>query len=369
MSGRSYLIGIDGRELEGKPTGVGSYLRNILLNMEVPSNLRIQVFFKNEIPELEHRTAESILLKSQKRNFFWQNGTLANALKERNTDLFFTPTATAISSFRGIQVTAIHDLSYFNYPQWFRPRERFMRKVGARRAARKAQRIYVISNYVRKEILQRFPVHSDNILLTPVGMREQKLDVENRKILRKSYGYDECNLVLYVGSIFQRRHLPVVMEALKDLNKNVKLAVIGENRTFPKVDLPAIAEEYGVASRVVFLEYASPKVVEDYYRMADVFVYLSTYEGFGIPPLEAMSYGVPAVVSRTPAMDEVYEGCAQFTEIQSNAVGAAIQQVLSDSKLRERLVRAGLDKVKHSKWSDTAALIVKDWEHLLAARS
>jgi len=198
-------------------------------------------------------------------------------------------------------------------------------------------------------------------------MKQQKLDFENREMLRKSSGYEKAKLILYVGSIFQRRHLPVVIEALKALDENVKLAVIGENRTFPKLDLPAIAAQHGVASRVIFLEYASSKIVQDYYKMADVFVYLSTYEGFGIPPLEAMSYGVPVVISRTPAMDEVYEGSAEFADIRADSVAASLRRVLSDSKLREQLIHAGLDKVKHSNWGDTAAMIVRDWEHLLAA--
>ena len=363
------IIGIDGRELEGKPTGVGSYLRNILRNMEPPAHFKLQIFFKNEIPDLDGIAAEPVLLKSSGRNFFWQNGMLSRELKKRSVNLFFTPIATAIPSFDGKQVSAIHDLSYFNYPEWFPLRERIMRRIGAKRAARRADRIYVISNHVRDEIIHRFGVAPDKILLTPVGIEERKLDSDQRRMLRQSYDYDPFKLVLYVGSIFQRRHIPVVIEAMKDLDANVKLVIIGENRTFPKLNLDAIAEHRGVASRVIFLEYASSKIVQDYYRMADAFIYLSTYEGFGIPPLEAMSYGVPAVLSRTPAMNEVYEGCAEFSEIRPDAVAKSLRLVLQDSSLREQLIRSGLQKAKQSNWRDTAALIVQDWEHLLAARS
>jgi len=363
------IIGIDGRELEGKPTGVGSYLRNILQNMEVTANFRLLIFFKNEIPALHRIPGEAILLKSNKRNFFWQNGILADELQKQKADLFFTPIATAIPSFKGIQTAAIHDLSYFNYPEWFRFRERMMRRIGAKRAAQRANRIYVISNHVRDEILKRFSIPGDRILLTPVGIEERKIDIQQRTMLRQSYGYDQTKLLLYVGSIFQRRHLPVVIQAMKTLDENVKLAVIGENRTFPRLDLEKIAEENGVRPRITFLEYANPKVLQDYYAMADAFIYLSTYEGFGIPPLEAMSYGVPAVISQTPAMDEVYQGCAEFVEIQPDSVAAGLRRVLTDQKLRERLIQEGLQKVKRSNWRDTAALIIQDWEHLLAARS
>jgi len=217
--------------------------------------------------------------------------------------------------------------------------------------------------------MERFGTASEKILLTPVGMEQRKSDPESRSILRKSYGFESGKIILYVGSIFQRRHLPVVIEAMKKLGEDVKLVVIGENRTFPRLDLHGIAEKHSVASRVIFLEYASSKVLQDYYSMADVFVYLSTYEGFGIPPLEAMSYGIPTVLSCTPAMDEVYEGCAEFAAIHPDAVAESLTRVLSDIALREHLIQAGLEKVERSRWRDTASLILRDWEHLLAAGS
>jgi glycosyltransferase involved in cell wall biosynthesis len=363
------LIGIDGRELEGKPTGVGNYLLNILREMEVPNHFRIQVFFKQEIPQLAGLNIEPILLQSPQRNLFWQNGVLAKELKRRKVKLFFTPTPNFIHFFDGIQAVTILDLSYFNYPEWFRLRERMVRRFSTRKAARKADRIYTISNYVRKEILSRFGADERKVLLTPIGMQEKKIDLKNREILRKSYGLENNKVVLYVGSIFQRRHLPVVIEAMKSFNENVRLIAIGENRTFPRQDFSEIARKHSVDSRVTLLEYAASKVVQDYYQMADAFVYLSTYEGFGIPPLEAMSYGLPVVISKTPAMNEIYEGSVEFAEINPQSVFESLNRVLYDDALRERLIQAGLELVRRSRWGDTARLILQDWEQLLASRS
>jgi glycosyltransferase involved in cell wall biosynthesis len=367
--GQTILIGIDGRELEGKPTGVGNYLLNILREMEIPSHFRLQIFFKDEIPPLPECTVEPVLLRSQQRNLFWQNGILARELKKRNIKLLFTPSANSILFFDAIQTVAIHDLSYFNYPEWFRLQERMVRKFCARQAAHKAERIYTISNYVRKEIVSRFGIDEQKVLLTPIGMQERKIDPKNREILRKSYNLENSKIVLYVGSIFQRRHIPVLIEAIKSLKEEVQLIVIGENRTFPRQDLHETAKINSVDSRITFLEYAASKVVQDYYQMADAFVYLSTYEGFGIPPLEAMSYGLPVVISKTPAMDEVYADSAEFAAINPQAVSESLNRVLYDHTLREKLILAGLEQVRRSRWSDTARLILQDWEQLLASRS
>ena len=365
------LIGIDGRELEGKPTGVGNYLSNILQELELPPDFKIQIFFKNEIPPDSIATrVEPVLLPSRKSNLAWLHTVLASEIRRRNIQLFFSPTANCVSFFSGIQIAAVHDLSYYNHPEWFSPRERWVRKISTRYAVRKAQRIYVLSGHVRQEIMQRFGVSSDKLLTIPIGVHQKKVDPEARRILRDSYGYGSARIVLYVGSIFQRRHLPVLIHALAKLDPDVKLVVIGENRTFPRQDLKEIARKYSVESRVILLEYASAKIVEDYYRMADVFIYLSTYEGYGIPPLEAMSYGIPVVLSRTPAMDEIYQYSALFVpSIAAGAVADSLRACITDNSLREQLIESGLAQVERSRWSDSAKWVSQDWEQLLAARS
>jgi len=365
------LIGIDGRELEGKPTGVGNYLSNILQEIELPPDFKIQLFFKNEIPsDLLPPRVEPVLLPSKKNNLAWLHTILSSEIRRRNIQLFFSPTANCVPFFSGIQTAAVHDLSYYNHPEWFTPRERWVRKISTRYAVHKARRIYVLSGHVREEIMQRFGISSNKLLMIPIGVRKKRIDPETRRILRESYGFGSTRMVLYVGSIFQRRHLPVLIQALAKLDSDVKLVVIGENRTFPHLDLQEIARKCSVESRVILLEYASAKIVEDYYRMADVFVYLSTYEGFGIPPLEAMSYGIPVILSRTPAMDEIYQYSALFIpSITAGAVADCLRACLTDDQLREQLIESGLAQVDRSRWSDSAKWISQDWEQLVAARS
>jgi glycosyltransferase involved in cell wall biosynthesis len=364
------LIAIDGRELEGKPTGVGNYLLNILESLELKSGWKAQIFFKNEIPPQSLPHYEPVLLKSNKKNLPWLHTVLAPELKRRNVNLFFSPTPNCVPLFHGIQVSVVYDLSYFNHPEWFSPRERWVRRISTRYAIHKASRIYAISDHVRSEIVQRFGTAEQKLMVTPIAVQRKKNDPDLRRILRSSYGYDSEKIVLYVGSIFQRRHLPVLIQALARLEPDVKLIVIGENRTFPYIDLKKIAAQFSVDSRVTWLEYAAEKTVEDHYRIADVFVYLSTYEGFGIPPLEAMSYGVPTVLSRTPAMDQIYQYSALFVpELTASSVADSIRACLNDVPLREQLIESGLAQVERSRWSDTAKMISDDWEQLLAARS
>jgi glycosyltransferase involved in cell wall biosynthesis len=82
-----------------------------------------------------------------------------------------------------------------------------------------------------------------------------------------------------------------------------------------------------------------------------------------------MSYGLPVVISKTPAMNEIYEGSVEFAEINPQSVFESLNRVLYDDALRERLIQAGLELVRRSRWGDTARLILQDWEQLLASRS
>src|SRR5262249_40577182 len=235
---------------------------------------------------------------------------------------------------------------------------------------RQADRIYVVSSFIREELIARFHIAPAKVLVTPNGVAPKTFDASIRPILRKSYGLETEKLILYVGSIFNRRHIPVLIEAVSKLDSNSVLVIIGENRTFPPIDLSKTAKKFGVENRVKLLDYVSDKVVQDYYQMADVFVYLSDYEGFGIPPLEAMSYGLPTVLSTNPAMDQVFRDAACFVErIDPVQVSEAISRCITEPELRNSLAHAGKALVDRYNWDATAAAISQDWERLLAACS
>lgn len=364
------IIGVDGRELERKPTGVGNYLRNILERIKIPNGAILQIYFKTEIPaDLKGKAAEPILLESQDSNLIWQQTKLPAALNKKKVDLFFSPANSGPWFFKGINVITIPDLSYFRYPEWFSFKERVSRQLNTYISLRQADRIYVISSYVAKEIEKKFKVPASRIVLTSCGVSEKTLNLKDRPSLRKSYGHENDKIVLYVGSIFNRRHVPELIQAIREQDENTKLIVIGENRTFPPQDLNALIRELNLESRVKLLDYVSEELLQDYYQMADLFIYLSDYEGFGIPPLEAMSYGIPVVLSFNPAMNEIFTNAAYFVkEVSPEEVSRALRICLEETPERERLALRGKELANRYTWEETARVISSDWEQLLAAR-
>ena len=365
------VIGIDARELEGKPTGVGAYLRGILEELHLPERFKLQLYFKNGIPEnLPAVNAECIVLKTVSTNVAWQQWTLSRELSRRRVDLLFSPANTLPWRFSGIQTLTVHDLSYFRFPFWFTAKERLSKQMNTSISIRSSDRIYTDCEYVKAEIMQQFEVAADKIRVAPIGVPVRNVDPVKRNELRDVRMMSNHKVILYAGSIFNRRHLPVLIKAMSHLDPSYILIIVGENRTFPRIDLQDEVQKANVQDRVQLLEYVSDSLLQDYYRMADVFVYLSEYEGFGIPPLEAMSYGVPVILSDTPAMNTIYRDSALFVGLlEPEKVAEAIRTVMENENERLKLIDAGRTKAASLTWRETAQIIASDWEHLLDSGS
>jgi glycosyltransferase involved in cell wall biosynthesis len=365
------IIGIDARELEGKPTGVGVYLKGILRELQLPPFTRLQLYFKNSIPEsVSNINAEMIVLKSSNSNTAWQQWTLCREISKRKVKLFFSPANSLPWRFSGIQTLTVHDLSYFRYPFWFTAKERLSKQINTSQSIRSSDRIYTVSEFVKSEIAERFNVKQERIRVTPNAVSQCEADFTTRNTLRETRRLSDSKIILYTGSIFNRRHLPVLIASLTQLEPSYVLIIIGENRTFPQIDLDQEAEKIGVRNRVQILNYLPDHLLREYFIMADVFVYLSEYEGFGIPPLEAMCNRLPVIISDTPAMNTIYRDAAHFvSSFTPTAVAEAIKKVMEDEKEKSRMIAVGLELTARYSWRETARIISSDWEQLLDSSS
>ena len=161
-----------------------------------------------------------------------------------------------------------------------------------------------------------------------------------------------------MGAILNRRCLPTLLRATTRLRRRgvaASLDVVGENRTHPRLDLERLAEGLGLAEFVNFVGYASEADLADRYAAADVAVFLSEYEGFGLPALEAAARGVPLVVADRPALSEVFGAAALRVDPQdAEAVAGAIARLLRESDLRTDLVARGRQLAARLSWAETA---------------
>ena len=350
-------IGIDARELGGRPTGVGRYLAPLLGAWAAePSMRRHDLVCYVPAAPAPSTAATLAALGATVRvvpggaGTAWEQYRLPAAARVDRLDLFFAPAYTAPLVLSCPIVVTIHDLSYVAHPEWFQPRERWRRTLLTRLTARRATRILTDSEFSRDEVVRLLGVAPGRVTVIPLGLG---LPVTAGAPLPRD------PLLLYVGSIFNRRRLPDLIAAFAIVARNhpgATLELVGENRTWPRQDLEAVIAAIGCGTRIRLRSWIADEELAALYARASAFAFLSEYEGFGLTPLEALARGIPAVVLDTPVAREVCADAALFVQ-PGDIPGTAetIERAMFDPDVRARILTAARTQVARYSWPATAA--------------
>ena len=343
-------IGIDARELLGEPTGVGRYLGELLrrwTRRPDAAGRELVLYTPDPLPFVDNVPGGANLrevVAGSGRGTWWEQTHLRRAVRSNPPDVFFAGAYTAPLALGVPLALTIHDVSFAAHPEWFRPREGARRRLITRQAARAAEVVFTDSQFSRREILERLSIAEDRVRVIPPGVT-----------LRTAGRKPADPLVLFVGSIFNRRRLPSVIRAFALATASLpkaRLVIAGADRSYPAQDLAGLAAEAGVGQRVDIRPYVSESDLDQLYGAASVFVFLSEYEGFGLTPLEALSAGVPIVVLDTPVAREVYGDAAWYVPADDDVrgAGAAIRTLLEDPSARARLIEPASEVLARYSW-------------------
>lgn len=384
-------IGVDARELLGSMTGVGRYLGELMRRWTARADAQRRQFIlyaPEPLPlALPSGTTEQRVI-GRGTGTWWEQTALRRAANADKLDVFFAPAYTAPYRVRVPLAVTIHDISFIAHPEWFRPRERWRRRWLTGHAAAAASVIFTDSQFSRAEIERylRADPHRIRVIppgVSPVGPFEPRTRNQNREPGTENPGTPLPGsripgpesrasgrepLVLYVGSLFNRRRLPDLIAAFAratiDL-PDARLVIVGADRTWPSQDLRAVSGAHGVQSRVELRSYVSDSDLAELYARASVFGFLSEYEGFGLTPLEALAAGVPPVVLDTSVAREVYGRAAAYVRSGDVAgAAAALKRLLtSPSSVGELLAHAPSVLARYS-WDRTAADTLEELERI-----
>jgi glycosyltransferase involved in cell wall biosynthesis len=349
-------IGVDARELLGARTGVGRYLGELMTRWTVrPDAARRRFILYSPKPLVLAWPHTDIRLAPGGRGTWWEQTTLSAAIRRDDPDVFFAPAYTAPLSLGTPLALTIHDISFSRHPRWFRFRERKRRQILTRVGARRAGVVLTVSEFSRAEIQELYGVPPERIEVIPNGLVPRVGGAARRE-----------PLVLYTGSIFNRRRVPDLIAAFAIVAREVpqaRLVIAGENRTWPFEDLSALAARHGVAGRVVVRDYVADEELASLYARASAFAFLSEYEGFGLTPLEALAAGIPPVVLDRPVLREVLGDAARFVATpDAHAVAAGLSAVLFDPVERQRLLSAAGPVLGRYDWRRTAEVTLQALE-------
>jgi glycosyltransferase involved in cell wall biosynthesis len=356
------IIGVDARELGGQPTGTGRYLKNLLRVFADDPRDRLFAYrtpTSAEPPLAAPQLSWRAIGSPRTRGLVWQERVLPPAVRADGVEVFLSPAYQCPLMLRIPRAVAIHDLSFFSYPQDFTFVDGLRRRLLAAASIRAAAVVLVCSRFTRREIQARFPWAASRVVHVPLGADDDLAPAVPREDARRRLGL-AGPLLLWVGSVFNRRCLPELLAAaarLRDRWPGLTLSIVGDNRTHPRRDLDALAAAHGLAQHVRFEGFVSEQELALRYAAADAAVLLSDYEGFGLPALEAMARGVPVVAGDRPAVNEIVGDAALLVDPRdSGAVAAALDRLLRDAELATALAARGRANAARLCWRRTAAL-------------
>ena len=355
MAEHPLRIGVDGRELMGRVTGVGRYIGEVLAAWASDATFphHLVVFVPADPPEaLARRLGPNvhwIVVTGAGGGTVWEQWHLPKAANREPLDVFFAGAYTAPLRLVCPFVLVIHDVSYFAHPEWFSTREGLRRRWLTRRSAARAHTVITVSAFSADETIAHLGVPRTKLSVAHGG-------VSTVAPLERKPGAT----VLFVGSLFNRRLIPELVAGFARVAAEVpaaRLVLVGDNRTHPHVDPRRVAAALGIGDRVDWRAYVTEAELDELYASARVFAFLSTYEGFALTPLEAIARGVPPVLLDTPVAHEIYEGGARFVTRSPDSIAHAIVTLLRDDQAHRDLVEAGSVLVRRLTWSRTAATI------------
>jgi len=348
-------VGFDGRDLLRKRTGVvnnTTYLARELTALQ-PANVRVYAdrpIVSGEVPpsDVPLRTLGGPAM-------LWKHVTLPLALVRDRIDVFHSPTGTLPVAAPCRQVVTVHDLFAAIEPRWFGPRTGLQLRLTQRRAAHAARAVIAVSERTRQDLVERYRVPAERIQVVYNGVDHERFRPSDGQVdaeaIARRFGVP-YPFILFVGSLMPWRNAPRLLRAASRL----KMGLLLVGRDIWGTDPTArLAAEHGW-DWARFAGYATDADLPTLYAAASVFAYPSFYEGFGIPPVEAMASGTPVVASTGGALPEVLGDAALLVDpYDESALAEALDAAAHD---RGELRRRGIARAARYTWPKAA---VETW--------
>jgi glycosyltransferase involved in cell wall biosynthesis len=277
-------------------------------------------------------------------------GVLPRLLAQKKPDVFhgqyvlppFVKTST---------VLAIHDLAHEHFPEFFHPVEAFRMKTLVRWSAKRASHIMTISEFSAADIARRFDLPRERITVAHLAASPDfhpRDKAQSQEHLARKFGIT-APFILYVGRIQARKNLPRLVEAYARLRKqglDAKLVMVGK-KDWQSEQLLEKIKELGLQDSIIFPGFVPFDDLPIFYNAAEVFVFPSFFEGFGLPVVESMASGVPTITSFGSSLEEVAgDGALLIDPGDTDSITNAIGKVLGDLGLQRDLTERGLKRSK-----------------------
>ncbi len=351
-------IAVDGYELGREARGVGRVIDNILIPLfDLLPEDEFLIYTKENIGKYSRpRVSERVLLSSG-GYLRWQNGPLRKALKKDRPDVFVGSNyiLPLIHPWRSLLIE--HDISVVSHSEWYSPKYAWTRRFLIKRSLNKAAVVIVPSEFTKREVVTYFELNPEKVKVLGWGIEARFRRASQDQILawKEKKGLTGKRIIGYLGALVVRRHVPLLVRAvglLRDTFSGTMLYVVGKDLTGLKTsEMANVLNQEWIRWEEMLPEEDLPL----FYSSLDAFAYLSEYEGFGFPPLEALACGTPVVIMKSSSLEEIFGDVAvMVSDLDEQKVMEALETVLSEEQMRLRLLNRFEQKRAQFSWDRVA---------------
>jgi glycosyltransferase involved in cell wall biosynthesis len=378
-------VGLDGLSLSHPTTGVGEYTRQLWRCFSRAPNEPPAVQLlrppQHDVPDDSGGRVVELrppgwLRSGHARKLWWEQRGLNRAARQSGVAVIHTPYFSAPLRAARPVITTIHDVIPMIFPEYARSwsMRLYLRLVSA--AARRADRVLTDSQCSRSDIARYLSIPASRITVIPLAVDERYRplrDPEGEAELRARYGLPGP-VVFNVGGLDARKNIPALVEAfaraLPEIDADTRLVIAGaahsgNRRLYPPIE--PMLERHGVTGKVVLPGRISEDDKVQFYNLADVYVFPSLYEGFGLSPLEAMACGTAVVCSNRSSLPEVVGSGGFLVDPTPERLALGIVSLLRDRRWRREVAHLGLEQAARFSWTRTAELTRDVYRETLAA--
>ncbi len=298
----------------------------------------------------------------------WEQLIQPSAARRARLDLLHGMAFVGPMGSRCPSVVTIHDLSFLFYPHSFRPVNRLYLKLFARLSARRARRVIAVSESTKRDAVKQYGIAPDKVDVVHNGVDPafRPFPADQVSAFRADRGLPE-RFILFVGTLEPRKNIARLIQAYAQLpGARPPLFFVGGKGWYYD-EIFALVERLNLGADVHFVGYVSTQDLPWWYNAAQVFVYPSLYEGFGLPPLEAMACGTPVITSAASSLPEVVGQAGLLIDpTDTEGLTAAMAQCLADADLRAQMKAMGLARAAGFSWQETARQTVDSYRRAVA---
>lgn len=294
-------------------------------------------------------------------------GLSRNKANEPLYDIYHETSLDPLLDINTTAVCNLYDLSFISCPQFLTEDFAEYARTNVTKNLLSVKRVMVNTEFIKDQAMEFLDIPEESIDVIPLAPSANYYRIERQRnrpdrvkaLTMKDY-------ILYVGTVEPRKNLKVLIKAFKEIRKRYDLSLVIAGRFgWLYDDIIRYPEELGIKD-VVFTGYLDEESLLYLYNYASVFVYPSLYEGFGLPPLEAMACGTPVIISGIPSLIEVAGDAAiAFDSVDHEGLAVAIDRVLSSESLRFEMIQRGFEKVNKYSWSKVATLTIETYKRAL----